>query len=651
MLRTRLFALYAILMVVFGLLAAVIGIGVIKSRIIDEAQTRVRLDLESAWAIMRGTQGQVSTILKLVGQKKIIGEAVEAGHWNDPELILRLENIRQRFGLDFLGVMTPDGRVVLRTSAPAGSGGDLSGFQSMRQALNGEGGGGVEVFSAPQLALENTNMAGRAHITLEATPRARPSGRQVEEQGLVLLCAEPVRGAAPEVEAVLYGGVLLNHNTALVDAICQTVFKDETYEGAHMGTATIFLEDCRIATTVLNQQGRRAIGTRASAEVARRVLDDGQPWIGRAFVVNDWYLTAYDPITNGAGQVVGMLYVGMLEKPFTHVGQTLILRYGLLIVFGLIGALLAAYFLAGRLASPIHDLAQAAIHVQQGAQVESVPIRSSCRETEALTEAFNAMVRTLVAREAGLQRVNGELAQTVNALQATNANYMNVVGFVSHELQGPVASILNYAYALRQGGVGQLSDAQLRVVQQMENTSNRMIKVIRHYLNLSRIETGVFHPSPAPLRVNAAILHPLLQELAPEIQQAQVRVSNQVPDLAQIQADPDMTHEVFENLLSNAIKYSHPGGQVEILCAPEPPLLRFVVRNDGVGLAPAQLDRLFQKFGRFAPQDGTKPVRGTGLGLFITKHIIEAHGGTIAAESTPGGWTAFSFTLPLNIES
>ena len=134
---------------------------------------------------------------------------------------------------------------------------------------------------------------------------------------MMLRAAAPVSTPAGRLLGVLDGGVLITRNYEIVDKIRRTVFKEEEYKGRPVGTATIFQNDVRVSTNVRSADGTRAIGTQASAEVADAVLSRGETWRGRAFVVQDWYLAAYAPIRDFSGATVGMLYVGVLERPFT----------------------------------------------------------------------------------------------------------------------------------------------------------------------------------------------------------------------------------------------------------------------------------------------------------------------------------------------
>src|SRR5690606_1754014 len=116
---------------------------------------------------------------------------------------------------------------------------------------------------------------------------------------------------------VLVGGILLNQNLVFIDTINDLVYREASLPEGSQGTATLFLDDVRISTNVRLFEGRRALGTRVSAAVRSAVLGEGRTWLDSAFVVNDGYIAAYEPITDSHGKHVGMLYVGFLEAPFT----------------------------------------------------------------------------------------------------------------------------------------------------------------------------------------------------------------------------------------------------------------------------------------------------------------------------------------------
>jgi two-component system NtrC family sensor kinase len=643
MLRTKLFWAFMTAVLIVGILSAILGIRMIRNRLVEEAQTRVTLDLGSAWAASHAKLDEIQTILKLVASKKLIVDACSTKAWENAEVQNRLELTRTNFKLDFLTLVDPDGKVVLRAAPPYARGDFLTADPAVSMALRGELATGFRVLGQSALQKEAEGMAERALLKLEDTRYARPRIKTEESRGLVMVAAAPVREGG-QILGVMYGGVLLTRNNTLVDRIKEIVFKNEDYKGHSMGTATMFLNDCRIATTVRLPNGNRALGTRASKEVSDRVLDNAMPWIGRAFVVNDWYLTAYDPIRDIEGHVVGMLYVGLLEKPFTDVGRSLILRYALLLLLGVTLALWLAFVMAGRLAAPIHRLVEAAQLMHQGGRPQPLPIHSSCIEVERLVESFNEMAVALSEREDRLKAAKTEVEETNESLKALNRNYMETLGFVSHELKNPLSTMMNYVYLLKGSFIGPVTEKQQRAVNVLETNTKRLVEMVRHYLNLSRIENRELQPMLARVLLHEDVIQPLLETMLPDIETHRLKLDNRMaPDIA-LHADVNMVREVFENLISNAVKYGREGGALSMTAVRADGFYRFAVRNDGEGIPLDKLDKVFQKFTRLNTQT-MRHQKGTGLGLFITRAIIEAHGGTIEVESHPNEWVEFRFTL------
>jgi two-component system NtrC family sensor kinase len=162
---------------------------------------------------------------------------------------------------------------------------------------------------------------------------------------------------------VLYGGILLNRSENIVDTIRETVFQGESYHGRSIGTATIFLNDIRISTNVLGLEGRRAIGTRVSPKIKEYVLGNGNRWIGRAFVVSDWFISAYEPIEDIQGRRVGMLYIGILEEKYTNLQRKILAVFMVITLAGMAVAVGLGYILADKIIKPVQQLIKASQQV------------------------------------------------------------------------------------------------------------------------------------------------------------------------------------------------------------------------------------------------------------------------------------------------
>ncbi len=183
---------------------------------------------------------------------------------------------------------------------------------------------------------------------------------------MMLRAAAPIVNDEGEMLGVVYGGVLLNRGYNIVDKIKATVYQNLQYLGRDIGTATIFQDDLRISTNVHNEDGTRAIGTRVAEEVYNQVVLLGRPWIGRAYVVNDWYITAYEPIRDPDGAVIGILYVGILEQKYEDLRRQAAMVYVSVTLLGMVVAMVLSSFAARRISIPIRQLATASRELARG---------------------------------------------------------------------------------------------------------------------------------------------------------------------------------------------------------------------------------------------------------------------------------------------
>ncbi|MCX7591068.1 MAG: hypothetical protein N2255_05510, partial [Kiritimatiellae bacterium] len=233
MLKFKLFRAFAVLVALFSVLSVVVGVRTINQRIVAEAQARVRLNLSSAWAVFNDTVNRIDTVLRLAASKERVIEICDGQKWDDPELLARLDRIRVNFGFDFLDLISPEGRVVLRTRPPHHAGDFRLSDPAVASALQGSGRTCVIVMSARELQAEGEGLAERAFFELEPTPHARKDKREAETRGMVIAGAQPVRKGT-QILGVVYGGVLVNRNVDLVDRIQKVVYKDEMLSLIHI---------------------------------------------------------------------------------------------------------------------------------------------------------------------------------------------------------------------------------------------------------------------------------------------------------------------------------------------------------------------------------------------------------------------------------
>jgi two-component system NtrC family sensor kinase len=345
--KTKLALIFLAIACFIGVVTSLIVNSLVTNQIIFEAQERVKEDLNTARWVYTSKIRDIDKTIYWTSMRHVLKNALIEK--NVTPIRNELSTFMGEEGLDFLTLVDRNGTVLCRFHNPHLSGDNLIEDLFIKLALENRGISGTQVLSGKELLKEGEVLARKATLRLIPTPKARPTEKVEETSGMVLKSAHPVIDFNGEVLGALTGGVLLNRNYEIVDWIKSIVFKDAKYKGKEIGTATIFLGDLRISTNVMDKEGNRAIGTRVSAEVYEQVLGKGIPWIQRAFVVDEWYITAYEPIRDIQNKIVGMLYVGMLESKYTVMKERLILLFFLFSMSGMLIALTVSFLLSWKM--------------------------------------------------------------------------------------------------------------------------------------------------------------------------------------------------------------------------------------------------------------------------------------------------------------
>jgi signal transduction histidine kinase len=231
-----------------------------------------------------------------------------------------------------------------------------------------------------------------------------------------------------------------------------------------------------------------------------------------------------------------------------------------------------------------------------------------------------------------------------------------LISTVSHELRTPLASIKGYATTLLRKDVTWDAVTQREFLEIIDEESDRLRELIDSLLDMSKLESGVLHLERVPVQL-ARIAHRAVHGL--RLASERHRVIIDFPrDMPLVDCDPRRIEQVLRNLIENAIKYSGNGGTItvrgqvvdnpavlrDVQAAPNCPFVMISVSDTGPGIAEDELDRLFERFHRAVGVD--QHIGGIGLGLYICKGIVEAHGGWIWAQSELGKGTTISFALP-----
>jgi len=620
----------------FGLISSILGTTFIHSMTLQEAQTRVKNNLNSAWAVLEAEEIRILQVVNLISQKDSLVESIEC---NDiPTLYTRLRRSKWEAGLDFLTVTSPEGNVILRTSSGEVTGDRVTQDTIVQLARSGKSARGIRLMSLEQLTLEDDDLNRRAFITPKATPHAKPREVPAMTRGMVMMAASPILDRDRRVLGTVYGGILLNRNYELVDTIRSIVFGDETHDGRIVGTVTIFQGDTRIATNVTDEEGFRAIGTRVSEEVYDRTLVRGIAWEGRAFVVRDWYVSAYEPILDVDGAIIGMLYVGALEQKYTDMRRNLVTVFLALSMLWTLLVVLLALQLSKRILTPIYNLAFAATSVSRGSRDVRIPDAGEGDEITALTSSFRTMVTAISEREE-------ELVNTNRKLSSANRNYLDMLSFASHELKNQIAGASIAVRTLQRNAHSTLNPSDRDLLQRLAGAMDTLGEMLRNTMDLSRLESGDFIPEAKTVDFLQDIVVPTIGQLSVLADQRDIVLENRNELSLVLHTDPGLLAIIYYNLFHNAIKYVPRGGTITLSSGREPDQVWFTVHNTGPGIPEKALPRIFERFYRETGKVNDTP-HGAGLGLYITRRLVELLGGTIQVDNIPDVGIAFQVTLP-----
>ncbi|MFB0552640.1 MAG: cache domain-containing protein [Phycisphaerae bacterium] len=634
-LRTKILVSFDIVIVAFSLLVALLGYYVIEKEVIDRAQTKVKNDLNSAREIYIQELENVKDKVRFTAVRFFIKDAISD---NDKQtLTVELDKIRKSESLDILTLTDAFGKVVIRSRNPSVTGDDQADDPMVDKVLsNREVITGTVIVPREDLLKEGQDMAEQAHISFISTPKAKRRSETQETSGMMIKAAAPVFGYDGRLLGVLYGGRLLNRNYEIVDKVKEIVYKGETYKGKDVGTATIFQGDLRISTNVKTQDNIRAVGTRVSEEVYEQVLVKGIPWVARAFVVTHWYKTAYEPIRDINGDIIGILYVGTLEQPFTNMARNIFIVFLVIVIVATALAATLEIVLTGTISRPLERMLKATKEVSGGSLGYEVSTETGTMELDALAASFNEMSAQLRQREEALKKINEEL-------KALNKTYLDLVGFVSHELKGIVATTIMNAAAVRDGLFGEINAKQKLSLEAVTKSLHYLQETVRKFLDLSRIEKGELVVSRTELCLREDVFDPCLETFGGQIAEKNMEIINNIAAGIKVQGDLDLLHIAANNLLGNAIKYGLEKGKVVLNSEDLTDKVQVEVYNDSRPILKEEKTRLFKKFSRLEAAE-KKKIKGTGLGLFITKEIIVKHGGDIWVEPKDKG-NSFIFQI------
>lgn len=624
------------------------GSKLIKNTLIDQAQAKVKHDLAAAWMVFNERRNYVKEIVRLTAERESIKEAIKNN--NKDILFSYLSRVRKEYGLDVLTLIDSTGIVIVRTRNPDVIGDDQSQDEIIKLVPKKGVLAYPQIVPREELIKEGKDLADQAYMEFIDTPKAAPRPENKETNGMMLKAASSIVDERGNHLGTLYGGILLNRNYEIVDRVKETVYKGEKYKGRDKGTATIFQHDLRISTNVPNEKGERAIGTRVSKEVNNAVLIKGNPWIDRAFVVNLWYITAYEPIKNINNKIIGILYVGMLEKPYLDITNRVMRTFIIIASLCVVLLLVILYFSTTRIINPLQKMVVATQKISAGDLTHKVEV-SSKDEIGYLADSFNQMTADLEAANEKLiewgktlEKKVEERTKELTEMQAhliqseKLASLGKLAAGVAHEINNPLGGILIYSHLMLEDT--DKNSPRYENLKKIVKETSRCKDIVKGLLEFARPK----EPEMSLISINDIAEKSLsIIERQALFQNIKIK-KTYTSDLPKIVADSAQLQQVFMNVIINAAEAMEGNGILALSTSlsRDGTCIEVKFSDTGHGIMEEDKKRLFEPF--FT----TKEVgKGTGLGLAISYSIIQKHHGTIEVKSELGKGSTFTVKLPL----
>ncbi|UYI48497.1 cache domain-containing protein [Vibrio natriegens] len=526
-----------------------------------------------------------------------------------------------------------------------------------------------DILNKQELEQLDPDLAKRAEVPIVS------QGSGTETRGLVSRTVIPVYSRANDLIGFLDGGLLLNNSTVLVDQIRDLIYPNVNDRLRPVGTLTLFLSDLRVSTNVpLDSDHRlgRAIGTKVSNEVSEQVLSRGEMWVGRAFVYDAWYITAYQPIKDQYDNVIGMLYTGYLMWPFVKAYVTNIAEVSLMTLMLLLVSGVMVYRGSRDLFRPIERIHKVVKLVQLGKEKRIGPLGlDDDHELAQLAKQFDNMLDALQERKielknsaaqleckvqertASLREKTQELELHIQLLNQTRDKLVvheklsalgELTAGIAHEINNPTAVILGNIELIH----FELGDDANRVQEEIDAIHaqiDRIRNITRSLLQYSR-QGGVQD------EITWQHVNPIIDESITLVKTgSKKRDIEFVADLqAHTPVEINRHHllQILVNLQMNAIHAMN--GQGKLIVTSEDWLENGLVKgtvihvaDEGCGIKPENVSRIFSPF-------YTTKRDGTGLGLSVSQSILSQTGGELKVESEWGKGSVFSIYLPKKAE-
>jgi two-component system NtrC family sensor kinase len=610
-----------------GVISAAAGVRVISKILLTEMFTKVRMDLNTAHFAYAQSLQDVERTVRLMSER--FDHRSSGGGLLSRDEEARLNQARETEGLDILALLDRDGRVLQRRGIPGPVGGAKLDIPLLRTVSKQP-----RVLSSTILMTSRElEPFGRGLSARAAIPLVAASAPRQTDSGLLLASVAPVRGAGGGVQGTLFGARLLSRDNGLVDATLRMLYKDMKRRGRDIGVVTLFQGDVRVATTLQTPEGRRALGTRGTAQALGMAPTQDSPQVERADALGTWYLTAHETISDFEGRPLGSLFVGVLESLYTDRYRQVLLIFLSVVACGMAAALLVGTWISRSIVKPLRALTETAQRLAAGDFSSRARLRAD-DEFGDLGAAFDSMALSIQRNELQVKRdVERHIADSERL-----AMVGQLAAGIAHEINNPLGGVLVYSHLLLDDTPE--DDPRRSNLKKIAQETARCRDIVRSLLDFAR---------QGELQVEDADLHTLItQSLELAGTQKSFRgiriVKRFGSGVPRIPLDRGKIQQVLLNVIFNAAEAM--AGREGVLRVSTRNVrggeaVQIRMRDGGCGMPAEVLKRVFEPF--FT----TKEVgKGVGLGLSVSYGIVERHSGRLRIRSRPGQGTVVSILLP-----
>ena len=618
-LRSRLMLAFFILIISSASATILIGNMVLGTQIFKLAKSKVEVDLKIAWQIWDARIESMQHVTDIAGRYPEAGTHAQL-----------IASMMQQGVFDFAGMVDTRGNLIAASSATEGTG-PVSPLPIVMDAIK-----------------RRSPIASAVIVPIAAILRQAPHLKEqlspfvAQKNAMLLVSAAPTTDDSGTVTGAVYGAFLINGASDMVKHMVEVAGTGRTCRLPHCYAATVFQNNVRISTSLNEERFDSPLLSSADALVIEEVLTRGSTYVGIAQVLSEPFYTAYQPIVDYRGTIIGMLGIGTTVSEYLEAQSQTIVLFSSLIAAGMIFGVIMTLLFSWWLVKPVASLAEGMCRVAEGDLSYKVRIESA-DELGQLARAFNRMVKAVKTRDLQLR----EMTEDRLSAFEKQISIGRLAAGVAHEINNPLTAILSLSsLLLRHSPPGSNTREDLEII--VEETT-RCREIVSGLLDFAR-ETPT---SKKVIDLNRVMKDTIaLANKYQATRQVEISFTPHTEPML-VQADAKQLQQVFINMTVNAAEALRDAVEQGLRTASEGHIRISIdedssgdfaivqFRDNGIGIAEDNLNRIFEPF--FTTKGKSK---GTGLGLSVSLGILQKHGGTIDIESEPGVGTTITLHLP-----